>query len=196
MTTAKHKFQQQAINAANQKVNDFQDEIQNLARDALGLAAQPIIQQFISAMVPSNLKNSINQAHLENGTYGEILSHLEKEELNGLEASDEHQLNSVTQNAIKPNHEKPIQTCHHKKTKPLEKSLASGGERKKQMEGTKNGAGKNNSGAKNINPDINNNNPNNRKPKTVYPPGETRKKKTHSTWNSYSGANEANRPPE
>ena len=43
--------------------------------------------------MPPHLKKSINQAHLENGTYEQIVSHLERElELNGLEAPDEMQL--------------------------------------------------------------------------------------------------------
>ena len=43
-----------------------------------------------------HLKKSINQAHLENGTYEQIVTHLEKElELNSLE-SDETQMNAVT----------------------------------------------------------------------------------------------------
>ena len=37
--------------------------------------------------MPPNLKKSINQAHLENDTYEQIVTHLESElELNGLEA--------------------------------------------------------------------------------------------------------------
>ena len=37
--------------------------------------------------MPPHLKKSINQVHLENGTYEQILSHLQREfELNGLEA--------------------------------------------------------------------------------------------------------------
>ena len=48
--------------------------------------------------MPPHLKKSINQAHLENGTYEQIVSHPERElELNGLEAPDEMQLNTVMQ---------------------------------------------------------------------------------------------------
>ena len=39
--------------------------------------------------MPPHFKKSINQAYLENGTYDQIVKHLEKEmELNGLEADD------------------------------------------------------------------------------------------------------------
>ena len=45
--TAKHKFQQLLFNPANQKLIDFLDELQKLAKDAFGVAAQAIIEQFI-----------------------------------------------------------------------------------------------------------------------------------------------------
>ena len=54
--------------------------------------------------MPPHLMKSINQAHLENGTYEQIVSHLEKElELNGLEASDELQIYTVTQQVSEQN---------------------------------------------------------------------------------------------
>ena len=86
MATAKHKFQKLDFNPANQKLREFLDELQKLAKDAFGTAAHAIIEQFIYAKMPPDLKKSINQAHLENGTYEQIVAHLEKElELNGLE---------------------------------------------------------------------------------------------------------------
>ena len=69
MATAKHKLQRLVFNPANQKVIDFLDELQILAKDAFGVAAQAIIEQFIYAKMPPHLKKSINQEHLENGTY-------------------------------------------------------------------------------------------------------------------------------
>ena len=68
MATAKHKFQRLVFNPSNQKLIDFLDELQKLAKDAFGVAAQAIIEQFIYAKMPPQLKKSINQAHLENGT--------------------------------------------------------------------------------------------------------------------------------
>ena len=60
-----------------------------MAKCAFGVAAQAIIEQFIYAKMPFHLKKSINQAHLESGTYEQIVSHLERElELNGLESPD------------------------------------------------------------------------------------------------------------
>ena len=97
MATAKHKFQQLVFNPANQKLIDFLDELQKLAKDAFGVAAQAIIEQFIYAKMPPHLKKSINQAHLENGTYEQIVTHLDRElELNSLEYPDETQMNTVT----------------------------------------------------------------------------------------------------
>ena len=97
MATAKHKFQQLVFNPVNQKLIDFLDELQKLAKDAFGVDAQAIIEQFIYAKMPPHLKKSINQARLENGTYEQIVIHLERElELNSLEYLDEIQMNTVT----------------------------------------------------------------------------------------------------
>ena len=102
MVTAKHKFQKLVFNPAKQKLVDFLDELQKLAKDAFGIAAHAIIEQFIYAKMPPHLKKSNNQAHLENGTYEQIVTHLEKElELNGLEAPDELPINNVSQQPFK-----------------------------------------------------------------------------------------------
>ena len=94
--TARHKFQQLVFNPANQKLIDFLDELQKMAKDAFGVDAQAIIEQFIYAKMPPHLKKSINQAHLENGTCEQIVTHLERElELNSLEYPDENQMNTV-----------------------------------------------------------------------------------------------------
>ena len=114
MATAKHKLQRLDFNPANQNLIDFLDELQKLAKDAFGVAAQAIIEQFIYAKMPPHLMKTINQAHLENGTYEQIVSHLKKElELNGLEAPDEMQLNAVMQQDTQQNTGKPKPTCHH-----------------------------------------------------------------------------------
>ena len=47
MATAKHKFQKLVFNPANQKLVDFLDELQRLAKDAFGIAAHAIIEHFI-----------------------------------------------------------------------------------------------------------------------------------------------------
>ena len=107
MATANHKFQRLVFHQAKWKFFDFLDELQKLAKNALGDFAQATIEQFIYVRVPPQLKKSINQAPLQNGTYEQILSHPEKAlELNDLEAPDELQVNSVIQIATKPKSEK------------------------------------------------------------------------------------------
>ena len=97
MATAKLKFQPLVFNPVNQKLLDFLDELQKLAKDAFWVDAQAIIGQFIYAKMPPHLKKSINQAQLENGTYEQIVTNLERElELNSLEYPDETQMNTVT----------------------------------------------------------------------------------------------------
>ena len=76
MATAKHKFQKLVFNPANQKLEDFLDELQKLAEDAFGIVAHAIIEQFIYGKMPPHLKKSINQAHSENGTFEQIVTHL------------------------------------------------------------------------------------------------------------------------
>ena len=84
MPTTKHKFQKLFSNPANQNLVDFPDKFQKLAKDALGTVAHAIIEQFIYAKMPSLLKKTMNQAHLENVTFEQIVTHLERElELNG-----------------------------------------------------------------------------------------------------------------
>ena len=79
MATAKHKFQKVIFNPANQKLVVFLDELQKLAKDAFGIAAHAIIEQFIYAKMPPRLKKTMNQAHLGNGIYRQIVTHFERE---------------------------------------------------------------------------------------------------------------------
>ena len=78
--------------------------------------------------MPPHLKKSKNQAHLENATYEQIVTHLERElQLNGLEAPDELQINTVSQNTANANADRPNPTCHHcEKQDITETSVASG----------------------------------------------------------------------
>ena len=52
MATARHNFQQLVFNPANQKLIDFLDQLQNLAKGAFGVDPQAIIEQFIYAKRP------------------------------------------------------------------------------------------------------------------------------------------------
>ena len=66
----------------------------------------------------------VNQAYLENGTYDQILKHLEREiELNGLEA-DEHLVKTqMTVTKKDQNNEKPNEIQNHKAKKQTPKTV-------------------------------------------------------------------------
>ena len=114
MATAKNKFQKFVFNPANQKLVNFLDELQNLSKDAFGIDAHAIIEQLIYAKMQPHLEKSKNQAHLEIGTYQQIVTHLEKDiELNGMEALDDLQISTVTHNIANTNADRPKPTCHH-----------------------------------------------------------------------------------
>ena len=98
MATAKHKIQDLVFNPAKLKLLELLGELQKLSKDAFGVAVQAIIEQFLYAKMPPHLKKLVNQGHLENSTFEQIVRHLEKElELNSLEAPDELQMNTMTQ---------------------------------------------------------------------------------------------------
>ena len=85
--SAKHRFNRLMFQPENQKVPDFLEDLQESAEKAFGEAAPQMIESLLYAKMPPYLKESINHAYLENGTYEQIVRHLEREmELNGLEA--------------------------------------------------------------------------------------------------------------
>ena len=93
---------------------DFLDELQRLAKDAFGIAAHAIIEQFIYDKMPPHLEKSLNQAHLEKGTFEQFVTHLERElELNGLKAPDELQINTVSHKTVNANADRTKPTCHY-----------------------------------------------------------------------------------
>ena len=62
-----------------------------------------MIDSLLYAKLPPKLKRSVNMARLENGSYDEIVAHLERElELNALEESDDLPMASMTSSATKP----------------------------------------------------------------------------------------------
>ena len=191
MAKPKHKFWKLVFNPANQKLVDFLDEFQKLAKDAFAIAAHAISEQFIYTKMPPHLKKSINQAHLDNGTYEQFVTHLEMElELNGLEAYDELQTNTLSHKTANAIAEGPKPTCHYCKKPGLYRNQCR--LLKRQNEQTqKNPANKNSGVSKSIpNNKTNKNNINyknsdkpERKPKTVYPPYKTCGKTKNSTKN-------------
>ena len=207
LATAKHKFQRLVFNPANQKLIDCLDELQKMAKYAFGVAAQAIIEQFIYAKLPPHLRKSINQAHLENSTYEQIVSHLERElELNGLEAPDEMPVNTVTQQAPQQDSNQPKPTFHQcKKPGHYQNQCSQHKREKDQTRNNTNSSNNNNGNAQtNSNPNkktANNTKANNiknqrdRRPRPPFPPRETCGRINHSTEKCYLGANAANRPP-
>ena len=207
MATVKHKFQRLVFNPANQKLFDFLDELQKLAKDAFGVAAQAIIEHFIYAKTPPYLRKSINQAHLENGTYEQIVSHLERElELNGLEAPDEMPIITVTQQAPQQNSNKPRPTCDHCKKPGHYQNQCRQLKREKDQRRNNTNSANNNFGSAQTNSNTNNNkvanntkgndinNQRDRKWRPVFPPCETCGRNNRSTEKCYLGANATNRP--
>ena len=190
-------------------LSDVLDELLKLAKDAFGVPAQAIIEQFIYAKMLPHLNNSIKQAHLENGKYNQIVSHLEREiELNGLKAPEGLQINTVTQQATELSPEKLKPTCNYCKKPGHYKNQWRQLKREKDraLNNTKSAGNNNNNNScqtnsdpynKNTkNTDTNNaNNPNDRKPRIVYPLSETYGKINHLTEKRDFGANAANRPP-
>ena len=58
MAGAKHKSEQLVFNPTNQTIFDFSDDLQNLANDVFGFAAQVIIQKFLYAKMTPHLKTT------------------------------------------------------------------------------------------------------------------------------------------
>ena len=82
--------------------------------DAIGRAARAIFEQFIYATTPPHLKKLVNQAHLENSTYKEIVTHVDRNlKVNDLEAPGGLQVNTMSQYASKLKSLKVKPTCHH-----------------------------------------------------------------------------------
>ena len=82
-----------------------------------------MIDTLFYAKLPALLKRSLNLAYLENGTYDQIVAHLERDlELSGLQNDGE--LTIPTMTAIPPNKnqqntDQTKVTCHYcKKTRP------------------------------------------------------------------------------
>ena len=170
MVTAKHKFWKLVFNPADQKLVNFPDERQKLVKNAFGIAAHAIMEQFIYAKMPPHLEKLINLAHLENGKYEQIVTHLEREiELNGLEALDQLPKNNVNQQPTNTNADRPKPTRQHcKKPRHYRNKCRLLKKQREQTEDAQNNPGNKNSGANtsnsisNVNNNINNNKNSNR----------------------------------
>ena len=88
--TAKHKWHRLVFDPNTMKLPDFLEETNQGAEKAFEDNAQKMIDSLLYAKLPPKLQRSVNIARLENGSYDEIVAHLEsKLELNALEESDE-----------------------------------------------------------------------------------------------------------
>ena len=95
--TAKQKWHRLVFDPNTMKLPDFLEELNQGAEKAFGDHAQKMI-----AKLPPKLKRSVNMARLENGSYDEIVAHLERElELNALEESDDLPMATMTSSTTK-----------------------------------------------------------------------------------------------
>ena len=101
--TAKLKWHRLIFDPNTMKLPDFLEELNQGAEKAFGDHAQKMIDCLLYAKLPPKLKRSVNMARLENGSYDEIVAHLEKElELNALEESDDLPMATMTSSSTKP----------------------------------------------------------------------------------------------
>ena len=100
--TAKHKWHKLTFDPNTKSLPDILEELKECAERAFGGNAQHMIDSLLYAKLPPLLKRSLNLAYLENGTYDQIVAHLERGlELSGLENDGE--LTIPTMIAIPPN---------------------------------------------------------------------------------------------
>ena len=85
-----HKWHRLTFDPNTMKLPDFLEDLNQGAENAFGENAKNMIDSLLYAKLTPKLKRSVNMARLENGTYEEIVAHLERElELNALEESDD-----------------------------------------------------------------------------------------------------------
>ena len=100
--TVKNKWQKLTFDPNTKSHPDFLEELKECAERAFGDNAQHMIDILLYAKLPPHLKRSLNLAYLENGTYDQIIAHLERElELNGL--GNDGELTIPTMTAVPPN---------------------------------------------------------------------------------------------
>ena len=102
-TTAKHKWHRLTFDPNTMKLPDFLEELNQGAEKAFVDHAQKMVDSLLYAKLPPKLKRSVNMARLENGSYDEIVAHLDRElELNALEDSDDLPMTTMTSSSTKP----------------------------------------------------------------------------------------------
>ena len=100
--TTKHKWHRLVFDPNTTKLPDFLEELNQCAEKAFGDNAQKMINCLLNAKLPPKLKRSVNMDRLENGSYDEIVAHLERElELNAFQESDDLPMASMTSSTTK-----------------------------------------------------------------------------------------------
>ena len=95
--TAKHKWHCLVFDPNTMKLPVFLEELNQGAEEAFGDNAQEMYDHLLYAKLPPKMKRSVNMARPENGSYDEIVTHLERElELNALEESDDLPMATMT----------------------------------------------------------------------------------------------------
>ena len=109
--TAKHKWHKLTFDPNTKSLPDFLEELNECAEKAFGDNAQHMIDSLLYAKLPPHLKRSLNLAHLENGTYDQIVAHLERElELSGLENDGELTIPTMATVPLNDNQQNTEQT--------------------------------------------------------------------------------------
>ena len=107
--------------SSKSKFSRFSWRTSKVAKNAFGKAAHAIVEQFIFnnwTKMPPHLKKLMNQAHLENGTYEQIVTNREEElEQNSFEPPIEIQMNNASQHATTTNADR-IRPKSHQCKKP------------------------------------------------------------------------------
>ena len=94
---SKHKWHKLTVDPNTESLLDFLEELNECAERAFGDNAQHMIDSLLYAKLPPHLKRSLNLAHLENGTYDQIIAHLERDlELSGLQNDGELTIPTLT----------------------------------------------------------------------------------------------------
>ena len=85
------------------KLRDFLEELNQGAEKACGDHAQKMFDSFVYTKQPPELELLVNMARLENGSYDEVVAHLERQlELNALEESDDSPIATMKSSTSKP----------------------------------------------------------------------------------------------
>ena len=114
--TAKQKWHKLTFDPNTKSLPYFLEELNECAKRAFGENAQHLIDSLLYAKLPPHLKRSLNVAYLENGTYDQIVAHLERElELSGVENDGELTIPTMTvpPNDIQQNNEQTKVVCHY-----------------------------------------------------------------------------------